>query len=609
MQNYFVCTYGNFDRSSEFLKESIVANVYRLHRCARYPSALDLIRTGDIILLQNYCYIVAWGIAGSPMTTDTANEWRYVVHVEKWHSLDECNVESGIHSYGIRWATEVGGSMAVVKKVAADWAQSKLKSFESFKYLSGNAMDCADVSPYAPCLTSNEEVSCCEMTLKQLVEKTLKIPSYQRGYCWRRENIIELLDEVSNWMNNSENDSNEKLEKAYHLGTVIIKDGNIIDGQQRLLSLSILIYRLNGQEISLLNSEVAGTENASTENIGYLLRAQKTIAAWIKEKTDDTQEKKTSLANKLQECITFSVVNIPASESEDLAYRFFNTTNTAGKKLSDYDLLKNHHLRYVPNNCAHFAAARWNKLSKEEHTQRELLHFTLFRLRHWNRGKWFSIQADSTERRNLFRHFAVDIQPLPNIYNIPKTLQIDSILPGGMEFFSYVESYRHHWELFSQLECVHLLSHHLCQHSNGVLHSAIKAMLFMYYCKFGEQYIKEALYCIAYKVSELRNKDQVRREYLSKVSELRNNHQVRREYLSSENIIFETVQYLDRTTSAGEFFAWALDARTRYTPDFNGNTKAWYWESLRQLLAKLEKTNSFAVSKSIVNDFSIRGKK
>lgn len=128
-KRYFVCTYGNFERDFDVLKEAISENAYRLHEEARYPAALEEIKKGNTIFLQNYCWIVAWGIATDSVQEDEQNKSCHVLHVDKWRSLNPDRVEDGVRSYGIRWATEIGGSMSVVKKVSEEWAKGILARF------------------------------------------------------------------------------------------------------------------------------------------------------------------------------------------------------------------------------------------------------------------------------------------------------------------------------------------------------------------------------------------------------------------------------------------------------------------------------------------------
>ena len=566
-KRYFVCTYGNFEREPDFLEKSISDNVYRLHLEARYPEALGKIEKGDTILLQNYCWVVAWGIAAGPVAEDGDGAWRHVLRVDKWRLLNPARIEDGVRSYGIRWATEIGGSMSVVKKVGEEWAKGILSHFE----------------PAHDPLPENS-LSCKNMPLSDLLKLKLQIPSYQRGYCWRKEQVVGLLNDLDEWTAGLSQD------KPYHLGTVVVKsrsDGtyDVIDGQQRLLTFAILglaANRLCGADfdVSILDSSIASTSNEGEKSAGFLLRTMKAMENWIRSKGNPSSESVVKAVKQVFDCAVLCVVHIPESESEDLAYRFFNTMNSSGVRLSDYDLLKTHHLRYVPETSAKFVAARWNRLS-EENRHEELLHLLLYRLRNWCRREDFHLEADDTRCRQLFSHFSVNIPPLVGLYDIPLAPRIDSILPGGVGFFNYVESYLAKLNEFNQLPCARALTTALAHHGNGVLYSGIKAVLFMFYCRFGGQYVKEALYCIAYRISELRNAGQVRMSYLQ-----------------TEPVFRDTVCMLDRSTIPGEFFAWTIHPRYAYKPVFEGATRCAYWQSLFSLLHELETDEEFAIDSS-----------
>ena len=144
-----------------------------------------------------------------------------------------------------------------------------------------------------------------------------------------------------------------------------------------------------------------------------------------------------------------------------------------------------------------------------------------------------------------------------------------------------MELYRVKMQTFDQHECVMELMSFLEWHSNGVLWRGIKAMLFMYYCKFGEWHLKEALFCIAYRLSILRNEGRVERRHYN-----------------TKGIFSECATVLDQATLSGEFFAWALARDAMYTPDRSTPTKNRYWDSLKDLLRGLKGSDStFAIEK------------
>ena len=85
---------------------------------------------------------------------------------------------------------------------------------------------------------SDQEVLIRELPLEQIFHADLRIPAYQRIYCWTDRNIKELWDDLCS-LNG---------ESKYHLGTIIVQrqtdasgNGfyNIIDGQQRLVTLLV----------------------------------------------------------------------------------------------------------------------------------------------------------------------------------------------------------------------------------------------------------------------------------------------------------------------------------------------------------------------------------
>lgn len=77
----------------------------------------------------------------------------------------------------------------------------------------------------------------------------LKIPEYQRPYKWTARNAIQLLDDIIE----AKNDNKE----VYRVGTLILhketdsngnKTHNIVDGQQRTITFSLLLYALYENE-------------------------------------------------------------------------------------------------------------------------------------------------------------------------------------------------------------------------------------------------------------------------------------------------------------------------------------------------------------------------
>ena len=73
------------------------------------------------------------------------------------------------------------------------------------------------------------------------------IPGYQRPYAWKTEQADALLDDLITYLG----DSNEPMEEVnpYFLGSIVLikgdtPDAEVVDGQQRLTTLTILLAAL-----------------------------------------------------------------------------------------------------------------------------------------------------------------------------------------------------------------------------------------------------------------------------------------------------------------------------------------------------------------------------
>ena len=403
---------------------------------------------------------------------------------------------------------------------------------------------------------------CSNVTVAELLTWKLRIPDYQRPYSWREKNIRDFLVDIDLW----QKDTN-KAGIPYHLGTVILKEQksetyDVIDGQQRLTTLAILAFVKKVQDFENEIPKLLGSEKTyySEEEIQTLLRAREYI-------------KSSECAINFEQ-IELSVVVLSKDQPEDQAYTFFSNSNSTGKHLSDYDLLKTHHLRYIANDieATHFSK-RWHDLERSE-KQDEVLQNMLFRLRKWSNNERFPLDANNRESRELFNHYK-SLDPLRNFFSPTQTpCRFNSLLSGGSEFFSYTEYYRKKYEEFIEFDVVKQLEDHLSGHSNSVIYAGIKALAFLFFCKFGDLYLKEAVYLLAYHLSEVRNETRVMSRYLSE-----------------KPIFGECVRLLDQITCEAQFFAVLSDVKKQYKEKTNGETAKRYWNSLHGLMVHLENQN------------------
>ena len=187
--------------------------------------------------------------------------------------------------------------------------------------------------------------------LRELVERPLAIPEYQRRYCWGPEQVAMLLADIEQWLQPAEATSPQA---PLFLGTIILhqepaeitdtKD-HLVDGQQRCLTLVLLLHALGVNEPlavkQLLQAEFPDSQSqqnlaANFQQIKHYLATEPGIRL---------QNDKLALLDQLQ----FVVISI---SSIDQAFAFFDSQNTSGKRLSDFDLLKARHLRAVVSDAS-----------------------------------------------------------------------------------------------------------------------------------------------------------------------------------------------------------------------------------------------------------------
>lgn len=336
---------------------------------------------------------------------------------------------------------------------------------------------------YLPLLADGEEVSVRIMSLSEIMELNLTLPDYQREYCWEDKNIADLWQNLKKIKDGS----------PYHLGTIILHDYNnsygIIDGQQRLITLTILLLAMGYDGyLPLLNESYDSTDaQEHVANCKYLVQ---TLMAKEKNISD--------LVKRLAENISFAVLTVNEANL-DLAYTFFSNQNSKGVPLSDFDLLKAHHLRFIPNDeQAEHMAVKWNKLTmlptiyKEKNALYRTLGTHIYRLRRWMRknrsheGHGHYIQREYQSAATM-----ADIPPFGEKFDFYEKFQ------GGTHFFVYAETLINRYLEFIQIPLVKNLKRNLAWGSYERYSDAIETVLFAYYLKFGHQYLAEALYCIS----------------------------------------------------------------------------------------------------------------
>lgn len=389
----------------------------------------------------------------------------------------------------------------------------------------------------------NEEEVCLKtMSLKDLFDLKLTIPDYQRIYCWNDNNIKTL------WNNLKE--MPEGLD--YHLGAIILQcqdDGyDIIDGQQRLVTLTIILRALGYEgNMPLLLQRFKSQE--ACDNISNAKYVIQEIKGW------DCDENNLMLNNILSH-LTFSVLLLK-SNNLDLAYTFFSNQNSRGVRLSDYDILKAHHLRFLITNDsqAEHLARRWNTISQDTDSDNEpFIHKTLglylFRIRKWMR-------KHSCDEMNSNRPIKDEYSAAPLIPGIPpfgERFYFYEKIQGGAHFFAFTDYFVDLYKQFVKTPQVLLLRRYLLGESHWKYESVIETVLFAYFSKFGKQYLSEALFCIAGTIAQHRYEGA--RAFQYKINEHVQNN--------------ELVMMIDQASSPSFFLAETLPLLKRNGRDLEG---------------------------------------
>lgn len=295
------------------------------------------------------------------------------------------------------------------------------------------------------------------LKIEDVFDLKLSIPDYQRPYKWTVKNVQQLIDDLLTHFHHQK--------QVYRIGTVVIhKNGeifDIVDGQQRLITLSLLLYYLNDQNKpsnkSLLDETVTHTvsENNIINNYNF-----------IKNYSISDKDK---FKNYILEICEMVYVEL---DDLDEAFQFFDSQNSKGKPLESYDLLKAYHLREMkekPKEIIHHCVERWEKsaLSQEINNLDKIINYILFRLRRWHyqeSGEVFTSDeletfkgvSESATYPYLSPLFATKVveklaQQNPMFYHprfVKTSFQTIQTLINGEQFFDYVQYYS---ELYEKL--------------------------------------------------------------------------------------------------------------------------------------------------------------
>ena len=205
----------------------------------------------------------------------------------------------------------------------------------------------------------------------------LTIPEYQRPYKWTAKNANQLLDDIIEAKNANR--------EVYRVGTLILHQDendekvlNIVDGQQRTITFSLLLKAMGEKNIEFLQQDLAKND-FNIVNIPNNFRGLKRRV----NKIGDAEEYKKLLNYIKDNCQLIVVITDDVSE----AFQFFDSQNARGKKLYPHDLLKAYHLREMNDievGEIEKIVKMWEELNQKELS--ELFKEYLYRIKEWIKG-------------------------------------------------------------------------------------------------------------------------------------------------------------------------------------------------------------------------------
>ena len=188
------------------------------------------------------------------------------------------------------------------------------------------------------------------------------IPIYQRNYAWGDDEISSLLQDIKNSC-----EQNKEQYKNYYIGSLVVyrrenSDFEVIDGQQRLTTLTLIMHHLG--KLGFKNvffehrdeSEQALSNPNSEKLPSNFSQALKTIKKVIDEWGDNKDEIVKFLLDKVE------IIRTEVPEGTDLNH-YFEIMNTRGEQLEKHEVLKARLMDMLPENEQSLFAKIWDACS------------------------------------------------------------------------------------------------------------------------------------------------------------------------------------------------------------------------------------------------------
>lgn len=264
-----------------------------------------------------------------------------------------------------------------------------------------------------------------------LDDDALHIREYQRPYKWSESSVRDLLMDIESAIHDAEKHNGFR----YRIGSILlhVHDGahDIVDGQQRTITLLIIGLCLNMSfKCGLLSQEFSDktTQRNMHENAMQ-------IRQWLKQRTDAEKQLLKKAISDILEVVVITV------DDYSEAFQLFDSQNSRGKQLDPHDLLKAFHLREMRSDLYEMehAVTQWESRNPDD--IRKLFGTFLFPIIRWSQGvrSYKFSDKDVDVFKGVYEYWTYTYAK--RTVKAEPCFQINEPIVAGEGFFLYVDHY------------------------------------------------------------------------------------------------------------------------------------------------------------------------